>query len=124
MTERSDTNFAELNRKSTERLGFTSIIFVLAAIPLLFISIHRVYALQKAEVCLVRETLFYRTVDTLCFVLPCVSVISGVLSLIRYRRNKMRFSSAIPALAGTMLAIMAFSIYFLALLVLSRGNLY
>lgn len=124
MAELSDTNFAELNRKSTERLGFTSAVLALAVIPLLLISVYRVHSLQKAEVCLVRETLLYRTLDTLCFVLPCVSVTSGVLSLIRCRRSKLRLPSAIPALVGIILAITAFSIYFLALLALSRGNLY
>ena len=124
MTGSSGTNVDKPSRSSVIFLGFTSIIFALAAIPFLFISVYRVYALQKAEVCLVRETPFYITVDTLCSVLPCVSVVSGVLSLIRWRRNKMRFPSAIPALAGIMLAITAFSIYFLALLVLARSTLY
>ncbi|MBN2019029.1 MAG: hypothetical protein JW749_02255 [Sedimentisphaerales bacterium] len=124
MIERFDNTFVGPNQNKIKRLGFISIISAVAAIPLLFISVHRVYALQKAEVCLARETTLYRTVDAIGSVLPFISVIFGVLSLIRFIRNKTRFTSAIPALAGIALAAAVFSAYFLALTALAENRLY
>ena len=113
--ERYEKFFKGLTCDSVKYLGFASIISAAAAIPLLFTSINRISSLQKAEICLIRETTFYKTVDTAGSVLPFVSVMFGALSLVRCLRNKKRLTSAIPAVIGLIIAVTAFSIYFLAL---------
>jgi hypothetical protein len=124
MTGPSDTIVVKPSHSGVIFLGAVSIFFAIATIPFLFISVHRVYTLQKSEACLVREKPFYVTIDTLCSVLPSVSLISGVLSLFRFRRKRMHFATVIPALAGIVISITAFSIYFLVLLSLARNPIY
>jgi hypothetical protein len=116
--------FTGLTYDSIKYLGFASVISAAAAIPLLFTSINRISSLQKAEVCLIRETTFYTTVDTAGSVLPFMSVMFGVLSLVRCRQSKKRFTSAIPAFIGLIIAVTAFSVYFLALSALAENNPY
>jgi hypothetical protein len=116
--------FKGLTHDGIKCLGFASIISAVAAIPLLFMSINRISSLQKAEVCLIRETTFYKTIDTAGSVLPFVSVMFGVLSIVHCRRNKKRFTSAIPAFIGLIIAVTAFSVYFLALSALAEHHLH
>jgi hypothetical protein len=116
--------FTGLTCDSIKYLGFASIISAVAAIPLLFTSINRISSLQKAQVCLIRETSFYKTIDTTGSVLPFVSVMFGVLSIVSCLRNKKRLTSAIPAFIGLIIAVTAFSAYFLALSALAEHNLY
>lgn len=126
MTEEPDTNKIEsvcLDQK-TSRLGLVSLIFAVAAIPLLYASIHRITALHSGsiDICLVRETPFYNTVHTLCAIVPAASVTFAILSLMRCRRNKTTFTAAIPALAGLLLAFASFTAYFLVLLTLAHSQ--
>jgi uncharacterized protein (DUF697 family) len=116
--------FPALTYDSIKCFGFASIISAVVAIPLLFTSINRISSLQKAEVCLIRETTFYNTIDTAGSVLPFVSVMFGVLSLVSCRRNQKRFISAIPAFIGLITAVTAFSVYFFALMALAENNFY
>ena len=116
--------FKGLTFDSVKCLGFASIISAAAAIPLLYTSINRISSLQKAQVCLIRETMFYKTVDTAGSILPFVSVMFGVLSLVRCRRNKKRLTYAIPAVIGLIIAVTAFSVYFFALSALAEHNPY
>ena len=124
MTGQYEKIFKGLTYDSAKCLGFASIISAAAAIPLLFMSINRISSLQKAQVCLIRETTFYKTVDTAGSVLPFVSVMFGVLSLIRCRQNKKRLTSAIPAFIGLIIAVTAFSVYFFALSALAEHHFY
>ncbi len=126
MAEELDTNNIETVRlgQKTSRMGIVSLVFAVAAIPLLYASIHRITALHSGsiDVCLVRETPFYNTVHTLCSILPAASVIFAILSLMRCRRNKTTFTAAIPALAGLLLAFISFTAYFLILLALAHSQ--
>ena len=116
--------FKGLTFDSVKCLGFASIISAIAAIPLLYTSINRISSLQKAEICLIRETTFYKTIDTAGSVLPFVSIMFGVLSLVSCLRNKKRFTSAIPAVIGLIIAVTVFSAYFLTLSALAEHNPY
>lgn len=116
--------FKGLTFDSVKCLGFASIISAIAAIPLLYTSINRISSLQKAEICLIRETTFYKTIDTAGSVLPFVSIMFGVLSLVSCLRNKKRFTSAIPAVIGLIIAVTAFSVYFLTLSALAYNYPY
>ncbi len=123
MIEKSDTDNIKPASVGTKisRFGLASFIIAVTAIPLLYVSVHRIKFLHDNSpvACLVRDTLLYRTIHTLCAVLPAASVIFGVLSLMRCWRNKSRFTAAIPALAGLLLAVASFTIYYLALLALA-----
>jgi uncharacterized protein (DUF697 family) len=124
MMGRYEKIFKGLTCDSIKCLGFASIISAVAAIPLLFMSINRISSLQKAQVCLIRETTFYKTVDTAGSVLPFVSVMFGVFSLVRCRQNKKRLTSAIPAFIGLIIAVTAFIAYFFALSALAYNYPY
>ncbi len=126
MAEKPDTNNIELvcPGLKTSWMGFVSLVLAVAAIPLFYTSIHRIAALHNGSlgICLVRETPFYNTVNTLCSIVPAASVTFAVLSLIRCRRNKTSFAAAIPALAGLLLAFVSFTAYFLVLVALAHSH--
>jgi hypothetical protein len=123
MVEKSDKNNVETVSVGTKlsRFGLASLIIAVTAIPFYYVSIHRINSLNKnhPDVCVVRDTPFYNTIHTLCAVLPAASVTCAILSLLRCRRSKSRFTAAIPALAGLLLAVASFTIYVLALLALA-----
>ncbi|MFH1369824.1 MAG: hypothetical protein ABII09_00830 [Planctomycetota bacterium] len=126
MIEKSSINNIEpvpVGRKLS-RLGLASLIIAVAVIPLFYVSVHRIDSLNEnsAYVCIVEDTPFYNTIHTLCVILPVVSVGFAILSLTRFLRKRIRFASAIPALAGLLLTIASFTIYYLALLALAGGH--
>ncbi|MGD0572042.1 MAG: hypothetical protein ABSB11_03380 [Sedimentisphaerales bacterium] len=126
MPEEQETNNIEsvcLDQK-TSRVGLVSLVLAVAAIPFFYTSIHRIAALHNGsvDVCLVRETPFYNTIHALCSILPAASLTFAILSLIRCRRNRTGFATAIPALAGLLLAFASFTAYFLVLLALAHSR--
>ncbi len=124
--ENSDTADIEPASAGTKlsRMGLASLIVAAAAIPLFYVSIHRINSLNEnnPDVCLVRDTSFYNTIHTLCAILPAASATLATLSLMRCQRNKTCFAAAIPALAGLLLAVVSFAIYFLVLSALARSH--
>jgi hypothetical protein len=123
MPEKPDINDIEAVcfDSKTSRLGLVSLVFAVVAILFFYTSIHRIAALHN-NVCLVRETPFYNTVNMLCSILPATSVTFAILSLMRCRRNKTSFTAAIPALADLLLAFASFMAYFLILLALAHSQ--
>ncbi len=122
MNEQSGTNkeIITVGKGKISHLAVASLAIAAAAIPFMFISVQRIKTLQSSQTCLIKETPFYRTVDTAGSILPAVSVIFGILSLIRYWRHRSPFLAEIPALAGIILAVTSYTVYFLALLALAE----
>lgn len=126
MTEKPDTNSVEAVRVGWKlsRFGVASLVIAVAAAPLFYVSYHRIEELNEksAYVCIVGDTPFYSVIHTVCVVLPVVSFAFAAVSLIRLVRRKVRFASAIPALAGLILTVVSFAVYYLALLALAEGH--
>ncbi len=126
MAEKTDTNNIEAVPVGGKfsRFGLASLIIAVAAIPLFYVSFHRIKSLNEksAYVCIVADTPFYNAIHTLCVILPVVSVGFAAVSFIRLIRKKVRFVSAIPALAGLVIAVVSFAVYYLALLSLADGH--
>ena len=126
MAEKPGTNNIESVRldQQTIRLGLVSLVFAVAAMPFFYTSIHRIAALHNdsIDICLVRETLFYNTIHSLCAIVPAASVTFAILSLMRCRRNKTSFAAAIPPFVGMLFAFVSFTAYFLVLLALAHSQ--
>ena len=77
MTEKPDTNNVEVIHAygKLSRFGLASLVIAAAAIPLFYVSYHRIEELNRksAYVCIVGDTLFYSVIHTVCVVLPVVS---------------------------------------------------
>ena len=107
-------------------LAVTSLLTALMCIGLFVISIHRIKSLHQISfpVCLISETPVYRTINSLCGILPAVAVILAVLALIRCRGANARSGIKVVALIGLIVSLSSFAVYFAALVRLASEQLY
>jgi len=94
-------------------LAFSSLILSICFIAFAFISIGRLQEIHSPSfpVCLVRETVVYRSVHNLCVILPSAAVLCGILALIRIYRRGRKGYEFILSLAGMGISTVAFIIY-------------
>jgi hypothetical protein len=105
------------------RLAFASLILSLHAVPMLYMSFHRVEALHERAlyVCIVIvEKPAYTILHNLCAIAPAVSVILGILALLRIHRSGVKLRGTIAAAAGIIISLGSLAIYWFSLTGLSE----
>jgi hypothetical protein len=126
MTDRTDFQQAETLRqpkRRISRLALASLILSLHVIPVLYLSFRRVEALHQRTLyaCIVIvEKPVYTILHNLCAIAPAVSVILGILALLRINRNRVRLRGTIPAAAAIIISLASLAIYWLSLTHLSE----
>jgi hypothetical protein len=105
-------------KRRFSRLAIASLILSIAAIAVLYLSFRRIETLHQRTlyVCIViTEKPLYTVLHNLCAIAPAVSVLFGILALLRTARSRMRLRGMYFALSGILVSATALAIYWLNL---------
>ena len=117
----TNTESAENLLPSKKQISYTaaaSLILSVLSIPFICISVHKVETIhhQALYSCImVSETLVYTVVHNLSAILPAVSIIFGVLALMRIARSRSRLCGKFLAIAGMVVSAVSLVVYCLLL---------
>ena len=101
-------------RKQVSYTAVLSLILSILAIPLIYMSVHKIEAIHHLSLyacIIVSETPVYTVVHNLCSILPTLSVIFGILSLIRIAHSRGKLYGKFFAIAGLVVSVVSFVIY-------------
>ncbi len=113
----TNTESAETLLKSKQRISYTavlSLILSVLSIPVMYLSIHKIETAHHLAlyVCIiVSETPVYTVVHNLCSILPTVSIIFGILALMRIARSRGKLCGKFLAIAGLVVSVVSLVLY-------------
>jgi hypothetical protein len=112
-----NTESAETLLQSKQRISYlsvSSLILSVLSIPVMYLSLHKIETVHHRAlyICIiVSETPVYTVVHNLCSILPMVSIIFGILALIRIAHNRGKLCGKFLALAGLVISVVSLVVY-------------
>jgi len=108
---------AETLLQSKQRISYIavlSLILSVLSIPVMYLSLYKIETVhhQTLYICIiVSETPVYTVVHNLSSILPTVSIIFGILALMRIARSRGKFCGKFLALAGLVISVVSLVVY-------------
>ncbi len=108
---------AETLLQSKQQVSYTavlSLILSVLSIPVIYMSIHKIETIHHRALyscIIVSETPVYTVVHNLCSVLPTVSIIFGILALMRIACSRGKLCGKFFAIAGPVVSVVSFVVY-------------
>ena len=113
----TNTESAETLLQTKQRVSYTavlSLILSVLSIPVIYMSVHKIETIHHRALyscIIVSETPVYTVVHNLCSILPTVSIIFGILALMRIARSRGKLCGKFLAIAGMVISVVSFVVY-------------
>jgi hypothetical protein len=113
----TNTESAETLLQTKQQVSYTavlSLILSVLSIPVIYVSVHKIETIHHRVLyscIIVSETPVYTVVHNLCPILPTVSIIFGILALMRIAHSRSKLCGKFLAIAGLVVSVVSLVVY-------------
>ncbi len=113
----TNTESAETLLQTKQQVSYTavlSLILSVLSIPVIYVSVHKIETIHHRVLyscIIVSETPVYTVVHNLCSILPTVSIIFGILALMRIAHSRSKLCGKFLAIAGLVVSVVSLVVY-------------
>ena len=113
----TNTESAETLLQTKQHVSYTAVLSLtlsVLSIPVIYVSIHKIETIHHRALyscIIISETPVYTVVHNLCPILPTVSVIFGILALMRIAHSQGKLCGKFLAIAGMVVAAISLVVY-------------